>query len=85
MKKFLGNVIFGVLCGLGSIGVNYYITNLHSGYPFCVKSKSNNMLYKVDRVSLSVVTDLSNGQTGFAPVDPEQIRSTAEQVSCPKN
>lgn len=81
MKKFLGNLIFGVLCAGFGIAAFESIQNYNSRYPFCVTKRG--AVYKIDKATLAVVTDQSSGLTGFAPVDPESIRANEKQVSCP--
>lgn len=80
MKKLIGNLL---LAGL-------YIASWETGkyygspkVPFCVTR--NDHVFKVERVSISLVTDKATGSQGFIPADPEEIRSMEKEVSCPNN
>lgn len=83
MRGLVKEVLWGLACAVGGILAFEGTLKLKSGYPFCVVK--NGSTYKIDKATLAVVSSFDTGQTGFAPIDPEDIRATEKQVACPKS
>lgn len=81
MKSILAFIFMGFSLGVLTMSI-WYAHDRSVESHFCVFRE--NRTYSIDVIKISDIKDLETGQEGFAPVDPDFIRTTEKVVSCPK-